>query len=82
MTLATPVEDSVTNFLRFVDCCTGAEILFRGNLPIVNGKFFHTLELLLLLDLVVILNLVIAIQFIKTLLQVVHHIHKHLLLVC
>jgi hypothetical protein len=40
MTLATPVEGSPTNVLRFVDCCTGAEILFRGSLPIVNGQVF------------------------------------------
>lgn len=27
-----------TNYLRFVECCSGAEILFRGTYPIVSGQ--------------------------------------------
>lgn len=40
MTLVTPVEGGTTNYLRFVECCTGTEILFRGSLPIVNGQVY------------------------------------------
>jgi hypothetical protein len=32
-----PVSN-LTNYLRFVDCCSGAEILFRGTYPIVSGQ--------------------------------------------
>jgi hypothetical protein len=31
----------ITNFLRFVECCTGAEIFFKGSLPIVSGEVYQ-----------------------------------------
>ena len=41
MTLATPVDtQTVTNVIKFVDCCTGQEIFFRGFLPISDGEVY------------------------------------------
>lgn len=40
MTLEAITAGSAINFLRFVDCCTGAEIFFRGSLPVTNGQVF------------------------------------------
>ncbi len=30
----------ITNVVKFVECCTGTEIFFRGSLPIVNGTTY------------------------------------------
>ena len=40
MTLGTPTSGQVTNEIKFVDCCTGAEILFRGSIPVVDGDVY------------------------------------------
>jgi hypothetical protein len=32
---------SIANFLRFVECCTGNEIFFRGSLPVVSGGTYQ-----------------------------------------
>jgi hypothetical protein len=32
--------EATTAYLRFVECCTGVEIFFRGSLPIVNGQTY------------------------------------------
>jgi hypothetical protein len=42
MATAISAESATNNstFLRFVECCTGTIILFRGSLPIVNGSVY------------------------------------------
>ena len=35
----TPIP-AITNYLRFVECCSGTEIFFRGSLPIINGNVY------------------------------------------
>ena len=32
--------ESITAYLRFVECCSGTQIFFRGSLPIVNGQTY------------------------------------------
>jgi len=32
--------EATTAYLRFVECCTGVEIFFRGSLPIINGAVY------------------------------------------
>ena len=32
--------ESTTAYLRFVECCSGTQIFFRGSLPIVNGQTY------------------------------------------
>lgn len=39
--ISTPM---VTNTIKFVDCCTGAEVFFRGSLPIVDGSIYRYTE--------------------------------------
>lgn len=40
MTTISPQTSVVTNVVKFVDCCTGTEIFFRGSLPVVDGSVY------------------------------------------
>jgi hypothetical protein len=37
MTIEFPIETPVANVVKFVNCCTGQEIFFRGSVPFPNG---------------------------------------------
>lgn len=40
MTAINTPGPTVTNVIKFVECCTGTEIFFRGTLPIVDGSVY------------------------------------------
>lgn len=40
MTIDPPISEEVTNYLRFVDCCTKQEIYFRGSISLTNGGVY------------------------------------------